>query len=144
MKIFTFLFATVFLCNIAHAAPLKEGRAVEADYAHYGYYVDHPERPIPNENICNVYAEESTKDLKALGYHPYYLYAVIPDGRAHIMTAVDIDNFTAVWDNLHNEVPITLDSLRKEGYRFYAEEIDGIWYYIDRTPSTLDFPKWKL
>lgn len=96
-----------------------------------GHWVDHPEIPVPDSNICNWYAEQYTKKLKAQGYPVYYIYGNAPNGEGHIMVGFDTAGGTIVWDNLHAGLPVSVDQLFKEGYLLISVDIDGNWYYIN-------------
>jgi hypothetical protein len=111
------VFCTLWITREAQARPLHSAdRASEIAAAHWGYYVDHPERPVPGAAPCNVLAKAGLERLRALGYRAYYLTAFIPSvGEGHIMVAVDFDTFTAVWDSLRAQ-PVTADQLIAEGY----------------------------
>ena len=113
------------------AKQLHSGERASADAAaHWGYWVDHPERAVPASNSCNGFARVDHLRLTALGYRPYYLVAMIArTGEAHMMVAVDFDGFTAVWDSLRPE-PVTADELITEGYIMQGREIKDIWYEV--------------
>lgn len=124
----------LFIADDGHASALRSAEPASADAAyHWGYWVDHPERPIPAYAPCNFYAEQDLARLKALGYPAYYLVAQITRGpfagEAHVMAAVDFDGFTAVWDSLQPR-PADADELRAVGYRFLGREIGGRWYSV--------------
>lgn len=99
-----------------------------------GYWVDHPDRPVPPSNPCNVYAEANLRYLGALGYHPYYLVAYLTRGpfagETHIMAATDLRGYTLVLDNLHPGEWLTADQLEHDGYLFIGRELSGRWYAV--------------
>jgi len=125
------VFCALWITQEAQARPLHSaGRASEFAASHWGYYVDHTERPVPALAPCNVFAEADLDHLRALGYSAYYLMAFIPRlGEGHIMVAVDFDTFTAVWDSLRPE-PVSADQLIEDGYDLLGREIDHVWYEI--------------
>ena len=101
------------------------------------FYLADPEKfPRPaHEKDCNDYAVKRAAALRAQGLDPYFVVAIVETGEGHVVTALDRDGETLVYDNRLPEPdsPIPWHYLR---YRWIERERAGhLWYpIIDARP----------
>lgn len=95
-----------------------------------GFWLDHPDKYIPPDNICNAFAETQMTTLKNEGLNPYYVAMLTPTGEGHAGVGVDEKDGTYIFDNLHQEREVPASQFLDEGYLFLAREINGVWYSV--------------
>jgi Bacterial transglutaminase-like cysteine proteinase BTLCP len=98
----------------------------------FAFYLADPDkfaRPA-HEKDCNDYAVERAARLRAEGLAPYFVVAIAETGEGHMVTAIDHNGETLIYDNRLPE-PDKPIPWRHLHYRWIEREGAGhVWYPI--------------
>jgi hypothetical protein len=124
--------AIALILSSGCASGLMQSGATPVVPPRLAFYLAAPEtfvRPA-HEKDCNDYAVERAARLRAEGLAPYFVVALVETGEGHVVTAIDRDGETLIYDNRLPEPdrPIPWQHLR---YRWVQREGAGhVWYPI--------------
>ena len=122
----------VALAGCMTGEPMRTGAAVVPPRVDLALYITDPAKfPRPmHVKDCNDYAVENAARLRAEGRTPHFVVAYTERGVAHMVTSVDRNGETLIYDNRLPQPDTPIDWLMLP-YKWIAREGDDhIWYAI--------------